>query len=393
MTTIKLYPPKELPEDGISAVAFEAWQNQVISFLEQEIINHEFISGIYRSWVAKTLSANGRRISEPAASDPEQMKIDAKHSAATDGGAAARADAAELLLKRNAQLTKCLQLVANLCQLSEQADIMNNSTSFAYIWDYLLKFYNIESKGSHFLSVASLTLSPGQKPEVFFKQVRNGFMNNLKKKGDRILYNNTILKQDETLSPTFENAIMLYVLEKIDKKLPAKVQKDFGFRMEGDTTLYDLQTAVFQAVPGMLAELDNGVDLKAVNAITDGEVDQPAHLAAAGFFRGGRGRGSSRFRGGRGGSRGFLNPFPTRGSSTSRGGSTVKKEADRYCRVCKLAGKNDSVVRSHNIGDCFFFTSQDQADLVARLNTAQLEYEVDTGDNSPYYDLQGEDEA
>ena len=49
--------------------------------------------------------------------------------------------------------------------------------------------------------------------------------------------------------------------------------------------------------------------------------------------------------------------------------------------------KNDSVVRSHNIGDCFFFTSQDQADLVARLNTAQLEYEVDTGDNSPYYDM------
>ena len=63
-----------------------------------------------------------------------------------------------------------------------------------------------------------------------------------------------------------------------------------------------------------------------------------------------------------------------------------------YCRVCKLAGKNDSVVRSYNIGDCFFFTSQDQADLVARLNTAQLEYKVDTGEHSPYYDF-GEEDA
>jgi hypothetical protein len=39
MTTIKLHPPKELPEEDISAVAFDAWRNQVLSFLEQE---HQF---------------------------------------------------------------------------------------------------------------------------------------------------------------------------------------------------------------------------------------------------------------------------------------------------------------------------------------------------------------
>ena len=82
-----------------------------------------------------------------------------------------------------------------------------------------------------------------------------------------------------------------------------------------------------------------------------------------------------------------MHPFPER-----RGGFTVRRDATKYCRVCKLAGKNDSVVKSHNIGDCFFFTSQDQADLVARLNTAQMEYEVDTSESSPYYDL-GVDEA
>ena len=53
MTTIKLHPPKELPEEGISAVAFEAWRNQVLSFLEQELINSEFISGLYATWHAK----------------------------------------------------------------------------------------------------------------------------------------------------------------------------------------------------------------------------------------------------------------------------------------------------------------------------------------------------
>ena len=153
--------------------------------------------------------------------------------------------------------------------------------------------------------------------------------------------------------------------------------------MEGDVTLYDLQTAVFQAVPGMLAELDGTADLKAAHAVTETEFDDAASLAATSYSRGGRGRGRgvTRFRGGRGGARGSQHPF------RGRGAHAVKKDVDMYCRVCKLAGKNDSVVRSYNIGDCFFFTSQDQADLVARLNTAQLEYQVDTGEHSPYYDL------
>ena len=162
------YVVKELPEDGLTAVAFEAWRNQVISFLEQETINHEFISGIYNTWSAKALAQGGRRISSLLRTDPENLKIAAKHRTADDGGAAEAADSAELLLKRNTQLSKCLQLVANLCQFSEQANIMNNSTSFVYIWDYLQKFYNIDCKGSHFLTVASMKPSSGQKPEVFY---------------------------------------------------------------------------------------------------------------------------------------------------------------------------------------------------------------------------------
>ena len=44
-TTIKLHVPKDLPEEGLTAVAFEAWMNQTSSFLEQEVINYEFIAG------------------------------------------------------------------------------------------------------------------------------------------------------------------------------------------------------------------------------------------------------------------------------------------------------------------------------------------------------------
>ena len=385
MTTIKLHSPKPLPEDDLTAVAFEAWRNQVLSFLEQETINYDFIAGNYETWNAKATALDGRRICNLHSADPDKIKIAAKHRDDTDDGAAKLADNKELLLKRNSQLTKCLQLVANLCQYSEQSDIMNCSTSFSWIWDYLCKHYNIESKGSHFLGVASMKPTASQKPAVFYKQFRCGFLNNLRKKGDTIIYNNTKLREDETISPTFESAIMMWALEKIDPRLPSKVQKDFGFRMEGDTTLIDLQTAVFQAVPGMIEDLDSNPELKAAYIAEEG---QDAALAAGGPYgaRGGRGGGTAtRFRGGRGGARGFKQPF-------TRRGQTSKPDTGKFCRVCKLAGKLDAVVRSHNIGECFFFTKQDQVDLVTSLNTAQLEYQVDTSEASPYYNLE-EDQA
>ena len=39
--------------------------------------------------------------------------------------------------------------------------------------------------------------------------------------------------------------------------------------MEGDITLIDLQTAVFQSVPGIIGELDEIADIKAINVPTD----------------------------------------------------------------------------------------------------------------------------
>ena len=219
MTTIKLTPPKELPEDGLTAVAFEAWQNQVLSFLEQETINYEFISGRYATWEAKTNSATGHRIAALKTTDPEKIKTENKVILNDANGAVKAAELNDLLLKRNAQLTKCLQLVANLCQYSEQADIMNCSKNLNWIWEYLRRHYNIESRGSHFLSVAAMNPKTAQKPAVFYKQFRAGFLNNLRKKDDTILYSGVKLTVDETISPTFECAIMMWALEKIDSRL------------------------------------------------------------------------------------------------------------------------------------------------------------------------------
>ena len=379
MTTIKLHVPKDLPEEGLTAVAFEAWQNQTLSFLEQEVINYEFISGNYSSWSAKNETADGKRIVRLHNDDPDKKVIDARTGA--ENVAANPGLLVTLLNKRNSQLAKFIQLIANMCQYSEQPDILTASTSLNWIWDYLKKHYNIESRGSHIIDVAAINPKTNQKPIVFYKQFRSGVVNNLRKLGDKMLYKGgKQLTEDEIISPTFENIILLWALEKFDTRLPTKVKKDFGFRMEGDTTLFDLQTAIFQAVPGMIEELDEIADAKAITVNRE-EVE----LAAFGAFSKQRVGYQGSYRGGGRNTRATRAPFPRGGGQTRADGPT--------CRLCRLAGKTEAVYRSHTIANCRFFTKQDHADFSSiDVSALQLESKVDTGPNSPFYDLEDEEE-
>ena len=62
--------------------------------------------------------------------------------------------------------------------------------------------------------------------QTFYKQFRAGFLDNLRKQGDRLVYkNNAQLDSDEKMSPTLEAAIVLWALERIDARLPKKVKK------------------------------------------------------------------------------------------------------------------------------------------------------------------------
>jgi hypothetical protein len=61
-----------------------------------------------------------------------------------------------------------------------------------------------------------------------------------------------VLDQDEIMSPTFEEVIILWTLEKIDQKLPNEVNKYFGNQLIGDVTLKDLEQEIFSQIPTLL---------------------------------------------------------------------------------------------------------------------------------------------
>ena len=346
---LPLKAPTPLPATGVTSVTFKVWKNTLTAHLEQDAAHHFFMSdGLYSIWIARDA---GKRIPEIIEEDPDKKVLFEKKTAGTLSEQAYNAAMAQLLSKRNAQLAKFITHTANLCYYTEHDDITMQSTSLQSIFDYLINHYGLDTKGANFLKIATHFYKKGDPPQTFYKQYRAAYIDNLRKKNDTVKYKaNHVLAVDEQLSPSFENAIVMWALEKIDPRLPAKVKKNYGHQMTGDTTLKDLQPIIFQNISSMLEELDS--EGSRSNSLT---TQQEALLNAMKNqnFRGrGNGRGSRPFRGQRGYSRG--------------GGqlrSKPKSSGVKFCRICNLAGSEERVFTSHEIGDCSRLTVRDMESL------------------------------
>jgi hypothetical protein len=117
-----------------------------------------------------------------------------------------------------------------------------------------------QQKKSLLLNLLDLHYQPEASIKGFYDQYRNVVLACLKKKGDVILWqNNTVLTEDEQLSPTFEELILANVLGLIDIHLLGHV-RDKYYQSIGDArSLMDYQEDILSNVPNFLTELENNL--------------------------------------------------------------------------------------------------------------------------------------
>ena len=349
---LKLLQPKELPESGVTISQFKPWVNHLANFLQQDLENNRFLKGgEYEFWLAAAESANGRRILEIHKDDEDRADIDAEKVEAKK-----QAMEKKLLIKRNAQLGKMLQHIVSFVHYTEADDIDQSSTSLEWTLTYLRQHYNIEARGANFLKITEHSYKSSMQPQVFYKQFRTSFINNLRRKGEFMTHKGgKKLTENEVLSPSFEDAIVLWSLEKIDPRLPKKVRKDYEHRLTGNTYLIDLQVTIFQSIPSMLEDLNNQAE---ISALTTG--DQAALSAVRSRFQGAE---RSRFQG-----------AERRGSGTKQ---TRRPWSEKYCRQCHSAGKSAQVFESHQTANCGTFNNRDRRGMFASLKAMNLDKEAD----------------
>ena len=376
---LPLKAPAPLPATGVTIVTFKVWKNTLISHLEQDANHHHFLpGGKYSKWTAAEF---GKRISSLVNTDPDKIAADGKRNQL--GADGYEYELERILNSRNAQLSKFITHIATLCHHTENDDVTNNSTSLNWIIDYLMKHYGLMTKGANFMNIADNVFKQGVPYQTFYKEYRASFVDNLRKQGDVVHFKNDfVLLEDEKLSPSFENAIVLWALEKIDPRLPSKVKKNYGYQMTGNMTLKDVQPVIFENIDLMIEELDQAQANKAY-ALQVLEPDSDPVLNALRYQPRNNSRGSRPpFSRGRNVSRGRL----LRGTSNfTRPRASIN---DKFCRLCHLAGSDSKVYTSHEIGTCSRLTIRDMDSLrnsllLNGMETLELEDSIE-----PEYSLQ-----
>ena len=349
---LPLKAPTALPASGVDIVTFKVWRNTLIAHVQQDTNHHYFMSdGLYSEWQS---AESGSRIAQIHEDDPDKIAADAKYDRI--GEQAYNVLISGILKTRNAQLSKFITHIATLCHHTENDDVTNLSTSLEWIFDYLKRHYGLQTKGANFLNISEHVYKAGTPYQTFYKQYRASFLDNLRKRGDYVKFKNDhLLTEDEKLSPSFENAIIMWALEKIDARLPAKVKKNYGHQMTGNTTLMDIQPVVFENIPGMLEELEYAQATKSFSAQIIGDQSELNSIQ----FRNKNRRNSSR-------------QMPTRPKPlrTNSRYFTPRNKQDRtnvtstkFCRICHLAGSESQVYNSHEIGNCSRLTVRDMESL------------------------------
>ena len=86
-------------------------------------------------------------------------------------------------------------MIMDFLHYTEDEDVNSKCTSIEWIWTYLQQHYNIELKGVHFMRISKVVPNSDEPHQAFYRRLRQEFSDNLRKSGDRILYNDELLTE------------------------------------------------------------------------------------------------------------------------------------------------------------------------------------------------------
>jgi hypothetical protein len=117
-----------------------------------------------------------------------------------------------------------------------------------------------QQKGIHFFNLYEMEYQTGASVEDFYNQYRNLFVATLRKKGDTIVWqNNRVLEEDEQLSRSFEEMILINVLDLIDIRMPGHVRDHYQHLPGKMKWLMDYKSDIFAKMPTFLQEMEGNV--------------------------------------------------------------------------------------------------------------------------------------
>ena len=133
MPTIKIHPPKQLPEHSLLQQEFEDWTNELEIYLGQDESMARFMpGGVYANWTSQEADPN--RIDAVRNGDPQIPEENAANRAAV---------LTELLSKRRRELRMFIGQIAKVASKNMYAAIVRHSISLEWVYQKLREEYDI----------------------------------------------------------------------------------------------------------------------------------------------------------------------------------------------------------------------------------------------------------
>ena len=343
MSRIKISKPERLPREGVTDIDLHTWKNELKNYLSQDDHFDMFDDeGRYATWEAAEV--NKHRIT--TAVDPDTQQD---------------------LIKRRKQLSNFITIIAGCCYKDHYMSIIEQSTSFDWIWNELKSIYQITHVGKDFLNIVDIKFDPSTMSATsVYNAYRSKILENLKPRGTTLKWKNgQTLTTAESLTPTFEDHILLSVLQLIDNRLPMKVREIYGPRMDESKFLMDFKQDILTNVSKMIDDME--------------AVDTQLNWMKMGKSNG-------------------RHQIPRNNGYNKQQFKHQRQNTGKFCRLCHLARKPRDDVTSHEIGDtmCPSLSPRDRESLqqkTGRLGPVvpQEEDSLDYLARNHGYELQEED--
>ena len=334
-TTIKIYPPSQLPDKGVSETQFNIWTEELEVYLTQDDDFAAFLpGGDYAEWVS--YETNPDRIVNIKEERRAARALPGAHNAQAINEAADAQDQ-QNLNKARKNLRTVLSIIGKCVTEGHYTTVVRHSTSIKWIYTTLRSDYDIQQKGIHFFNILDVKFDHEKTVVSFYNQYRTVIINNLGKSGDVIKYKNNLqLTEDEKTTPMLEDIILLNVIKEIDPRLPAFIKTHYNHKMKQDERLMDFKTDILINIPTFIEQLNT---IEQNNSIKEVSANLKAFKPAK--------------------------KFKNKSAQPSK----------YYCRLCFKSNLPREVFTSHNIGDvkCTQMSKQDRERLMetVKLNSIQ----------------------
>ena len=345
MPSIKVYPPQQLPDRGVTETQFNIWIEELEVYISQEDDLSMFLpEGRYESWLAaednpnRLVAVKEEDIILNPPADPMEPNVRTRNEVAIG----------TVLKKRIKSLRTVLSLIGKCVAQGHYTAVTKHSTSMMSIYAMLRRDYDIQQRGIHFLNILDLKYD-NQKmtPVGFYNQYRTLIANNLAAQTDVIKYkDNHVMREAERMSPMIEDLILLNVIKEIDGRLPNFVKVHYHHKMKDNDRLMDFKTDMLNNIPTFLNDLDNNEQMNMLRG------DQGTLQAFQSYNRDGR-------RGGR---------------QAAPGRQPASGRQEKFCKPCHKAKLPRSVFKSHNIGDpdCQTLSQNDYNQLIKNVKMSSI---------------------